>query len=400
MLVWQHDVALAWQALKESYAQQLLIWETRVAKGQQPYLPYTSGEFLLGANTFYLLFTLALYKYMKHRGEPFKCKPFRSILLLYNFTCVMLAGYVVWGIVYSATSVERKFVCNQTVIPGENDDDHAAFLAHVFWVFYAQKFWEFLDTWFFIMRMSFRQVTFLHVFHHCSINIVVGLILPFEFNGDMFLPILLNAFVHVLMYSHYLVSAVGLPTPWKPYLTSMQLLQFCLIAAQSSMSLTRGSSCGAPFFAKIIMVIYMASMLLLFGNFFLRSYVLKKPASSLGGVMKKPEPVQITKSHSGRVTLDSTGSADLMVPASFTGELLYQITPVGKPMPDLHVSREPSPEDSSFALAGGQAGMPVTWTITMLTLPASPPKSQCCSNLQDADAQWCCNSALQEKKAQ
>merc|ERR1719238_925444 len=138
----------------------------------------------------------------------------------------------------------RKFVCNTTITPGDKSDSgNAAFLAHVFWVFFAQKFWEFLDTWFFLLRMSFRQVTFLHVFHHCSINIVVGLILPFDFNGDMYLPILLNAFVHVLMYSHYLVSAIGLPTPWKPYLTSMLLTQFALIATQSAMSMSRGDAC-------------------------------------------------------------------------------------------------------------------------------------------------------------
>jgi len=393
---------LTWQAVKDSYAQQVVLWETRVAKGQQPYLPYTSGEFLLGANAFYLFFTLGLYLYMKRRGVAFKCKPFKSILLAYNFICVVLAGYVVWGIVYAAMSVERTFVCNPTIIPGGADDAHAKFLAHIFWVFYAQKFWEFLDTWFFIARMSFRQVTFLHVFHHCSINIVVGLILPFEFNGDMYLPILLNAFVHVLMYSHYLVSAIGLPTPWKPYLTSMQLIQFCLIATQSSMSLSRGNSCGAPYFAKILMVLYMGSMLALFGNFFLKSYVLKKPASSLGGVMKKPDPVQVTKAHSGRVTLDTNGAANVEIPASFTGELLYQITPIGKPMPDLHVSREPSAEEASFALAGGVPGMPVTWTITrVVTLhPESAPKSQCCANLQDADSQSCCSAPLPDKKAQ
>merc|ERR1719183_2690588 len=189
---------------------------------------------------------------------------------------------------YSARSVQRNFVCNRTAIPGEGDDDgHAGFLAHVFWVFYAQKFWEFLDTWFFIMRMSFRQVTFLHVFHHCSINIVVGMILPFEFNGDMYLPILLNAIVHVLMYSHYLVSALGLSTPWKPYLTSMQLLQFILIATQSAMSLSSGDTCGGPYFGKALLVAYMASMLLLFGNFFLHAYILKKPSTKFGGRVLK-----------------------------------------------------------------------------------------------------------------
>merc|ERR1719453_1744184 len=240
-----------------SYSEQLGLWEQRVAKGTQPAAPLTSIVFLVAANAFYLLFTLVLYLYMKSRPAPCSCRPFKSILLVYNFTCVVLAGYVVWGIARVLIHQPYNFVCNATVLPGSSEDaGYADFMAHVFWVFYAQKFWEFLDTWFFILRKSFRQVTFLHVFHHCSINIVVGLLLPFEFNGDMYLPILLNALVHVMMYSHYLVAALGMSTPWKPYLTSMQLLQFITIACQSTMSLMAGDGCGAPFFGKVLMVIY------------------------------------------------------------------------------------------------------------------------------------------------
>ena len=68
-------------------------------------------------------------------------------------------------------------------------------MAFIFWVFYAQKYWEFLDTWLFILRKSYRQVTFLHLFHHSSITIVVGSIVRFDFSGDMYLPVLLNAMV-------------------------------------------------------------------------------------------------------------------------------------------------------------------------------------------------------------
>jgi len=262
-------------------------------------------------------------------------------------------------------------------------------MAHLFWVFYAQKFWEFLDTWFFIMRKSFRQVTFLHVFHHCSINIVVGVILPYEFNGDMYLPILLNAIVHVLMYSHYLVAALGLSTPWKPYLTSMQLLQFVTIAIQSSMSLSRGDTCGSPYWGKLAMVAYMISMLVLFGNFFFHAYVLKKPTPSSVGVVKTPEPVQATRSHSGRAILDSNGNAIVELPGYFTNSSVhYQVTPIGRPMPNLHVSREPTEANCTFALSGGISNATVSWTVTkvvtLLQRPTEKPRlTTCCDNSQD-----------------
>jgi hypothetical protein len=186
----------------------------------------------------------------------------------------------------------------------------------------------------------------------------------------------------------------------------MQLIQFCLIAVQSSVSLYYGNSCGAPYFAKILMVTYMMSMLVLFGHFFFKSYIMKTPATSLGGVMKRPEPVQVTKTHCGRATLDSKGLADIVVPASFKGELVYQLTPIGAPMPGLHVSREPDAENSSFALAGGEPDRQVSWNITMIQtlFPDSSPKPHiCCAaldNNQDADGQSCCHIPLPSKKAQ
>ena len=65
-------------------------------------------------------------------------------------------------------------ICN----PISNEVEALAILP-VFIMFYLQKFFEFFDTWFFVLRKSARQVSFLHLFHHSSITIVVGFILPF-----------------------------------------------------------------------------------------------------------------------------------------------------------------------------------------------------------------------------
>jgi elongation of very long chain fatty acids protein 4 len=384
----------------KSYQHEQGLWEKRVSAGHQPDLPLTSVQFIAGVSSCYLAVTFLLHRYMKQRASPFQCRPFKQILLTYNFICVLLAGYVVWGIGYVLLTVpERKFVCNALVhADSDGEKFHASFLAKVFFVFYAQKFWEFLDTWFFLLRKSFRQVTFLHVFHHCSICVVVGLIIPFEFNGDMYLPIFLNALVHVLMYSHYLVSALGLSTPWKPYLTSMQLFQFMLIAIQSGMSLSRGDSCGAPYFAKVLMVVYMGSMLLLFGNFFLNAYVLKKPSAQFGGgVVKKMEPLQVTRSHSGRVILDGNGTARVELPSQFSGgELAYQVTPIGRPMPNLHISDEKQSDQAcTFTLSGGVPNKAVSWTVTMvLTILGEKPKPapSCCAPHDAAQDPSCCKS--------
>lgn len=371
-----------------SYRNEGVLLQDRIRSGSQPTLPLTSPVFLICANAFYLFFTWALHSYMKARAEPCRCAAFKNILLVYNFICVFLAGYVAVGIIYVFLQggLKTGFVCNSLMsVGGPEDNGYAGLLAHLFWVFYIQKFWEFFDTWFFILRKSFRQVTFLHFFHHSSINIVVGLILPFEHNGDMYLPILLNATVHVLMYSHYAVAALGFSTPWKPYLTSMQLMQFLTIATQSTMSMRRGDGCGSPFFAKWVMIIYMASMLALFGNFFFHSYILKKPAPSSTGVVKIPEPVQSTRSYSGRAVLDEDGDAIVDLPAFFAdGNVHYHVTPIGKPMPNLHVSREPIEANCSFALSGGISGAAVSWTVTKVVVMLQRPElTSCCDTSQE-----------------
>lgn len=88
-----------------------------------------------------------------------------------------------------------------------------------------------------LTRLAFRrQVTFLHVYHHSSITFVVGLIVPYSFSGDFYLPILLNSVVHVVMYSYYLLMVLKVPFPWKSMITIMQLVQFCLIMGQNILS--------------------------------------------------------------------------------------------------------------------------------------------------------------------
>ncbi len=140
-------------------------------------------------------------------------------------------------------------------------------------VYYAQKFLEFGDTLFFILRTRFRQLTLLHVYHHVSITLITALFLRYDVNGDNYLPAAANSFVHVLMYSHYLAAAFGVDTFWKKQLTSLQLVQFGGVLAQSAVAAWRGPACGFPEWLKAVMVAYQVSMLALFGAFFVNSYL-------------------------------------------------------------------------------------------------------------------------------
>ena len=45
-------------------------------------------------------------------------------------------------------------------------------MAAVLWVFYMSKILDFVDTVIIIVRRKWRQLSFLHVFHHVSIFLV------------------------------------------------------------------------------------------------------------------------------------------------------------------------------------------------------------------------------------
>jgi len=239
--------------------------------GIQPELPYTDNYSIMIGNGIYFGVSLVLYLIMSKRKEPFQLK---SIIAVYNVICVFLAGTVVYGIVKYKLVHPGTFACNAL-----DESPAGRELGWYIWLFYIQKYWEFFDTWFFLLRKSFRQITFLHMFHHSSITFVVGSIISYYYNGDMYLPVVLNGFVHVLMYSHYLVTAIGVKPWWRPYLTGLQLVQFLLIATQSAIGWASGPSCGFDY-AKALLIVYMGSMLALFGNFFVQSYMVKPKRSA------------------------------------------------------------------------------------------------------------------------
>ncbi len=69
--------------------------------------------------------------------------------------------------------------------------------------------------------------------------------------------------------------------------------------------------------------------------------------------------------YNGNVILDEDGEATVELPEYFEAlnrDFRYQLTPLGTPGPDLHISRKIS--GNSFAIAGGRPGMEVSWQVT------------------------------------
>ena len=120
----------------------------------------------------------------------------------------------------------------------------------------------------------------------------------------------------------------------------------------------------------MILIVYMGSMLVLFGNFFLNRYIYKSSKSGapskaaekwgLRGVIKAVEP-ESSRTYGGTVVLDNKGCAEVTLPEYFFSlnpaaqtELQYQLCPIGAAMPNVHVAREIGTGGAGGG--GGQAG--------------------------------------------
>eukprot|EP01059_Diplonema_ambulator_P028929 TRINITY_DN4795_c0_g1_i1.p1 TRINITY_DN4795_c0_g1~~TRINITY_DN4795_c0_g1_i1.p1 ORF type:complete len:259 (+),score=88.91 TRINITY_DN4795_c0_g1_i1:46-822(+) len=237
----------------------------RVSAYDRPLLKF---EEMVGMNVAYLVIVLFLRVVMSSDNiKAFDLKWFRAA---YNLACVILSGVSLYMVIVGFLSIDdHSLVCNNT------EQKVYPLMKDAVYVFYLSKFFEFTDTFIMCLRKKFNQVSFLHVYHHASISAVVWAYLHYTEGGDEYLAVALNSFIHVLMYSHYFVTTFGVSAPWKALLTSLQLTQFMLIFGQAFYALIH--HCGWPDFLNVLQITYMSTMLMLFGNFFMKSYVV--PAS-------------------------------------------------------------------------------------------------------------------------
>lgn len=133
---------------------------------------------------------------------------------------------------------------------------------------------ELLDTVFFVLRKNQHQVTFLHVYHHSVMVLWAFYYLKYAFGEQGVVVGFMNSFVHIIMYSYYMVAAIGPHMKkylwWKKYLTGLQLVQFCTMIVV--LAITSIMDCNVPKHVTIILSFLVVSFLALFSQFYVRSY--------------------------------------------------------------------------------------------------------------------------------
>jgi len=166
-------------------------------------------------------------KIMENR-KPFQLK---RTLIAYNLFQVVFSAWIFYEIGMSGWLTGRYSWRCQPV--DYSNHPNSIRMTHAAWWYYFSKFTEFMDTIFFILRKKFSHVTTLHVIHHGIMPMSVWFGVKFTPGGHSTFFGFLNTFVHIVMYTYYLLAAIGPQMQkylwWKKYLTTLQMVQFVLI---------------------------------------------------------------------------------------------------------------------------------------------------------------------------
>mmetsp|Transcript_13644 Transcript_13644/g.43087 ORF Transcript_13644/g.43087 Transcript_13644/m.43087 type:complete len:262 (+) Transcript_13644:31-816(+) len=186
----------------------------------------------------------------------------------YNIVQVQLCSYMCLEAMIVASRNGYNVVCNKF-------DPSSPPMANLLWLFYISKVLDFADTFFIIVGKKWKQLSFLHVYHHSTIFLFYWLNLHVNYDGDVYLTVLLNGFIHTVMYTYYFVSMHTKDIWWKKYLTLAQLTQFLCMNAQAIYILVTGCS-EAPPRVTAMYFAYIVSLFALFLQFYVASYTKPK----------------------------------------------------------------------------------------------------------------------------
>jgi len=156
-------------------------------------------------------------------------------------------------------------------------------VANLLWLFYVSKIWDFWDTIFIVIGKKWRQLSFLHVYHHFTIFLFYWINVNANYDADIFLTVLLNGFIHTVMYTYYFIcmhtkdpiTGKTIPIWWKSSLTLLQLFQFVTMMSQASYLLINQCE-NLSLRITGTYLVYILTLFYLFSQFFVSSYMKPK----------------------------------------------------------------------------------------------------------------------------
>uniref|UniRef100_H2YNX2 Elongation of very long chain fatty acids protein n=1 Tax=Ciona savignyi TaxID=51511 RepID=H2YNX2_CIOSA len=231
-----------------------------------------SQAFNLTSTLVYLFIVLLAGPWFMRNRKPFDL---RKPILVYNSVMVLVSAWLCYEFLAAGWATGYSFTCQQV---DYSNSPKALRMLRACYVYWFSKHIEFLDTYFFILRKKWQQVSVLHVFHHTIMAYTWWYGVKFSAGGLGTFHAPINSLVHVVMYFYYGVSALGPEYRkyiwWKKYLTAFQLVQFMTIFVHI-MNIMLFQNCEYPLVLKYIVLSYCVSFIILFSNFWIQNYTKK-----------------------------------------------------------------------------------------------------------------------------
>ncbi|XP_018803793.1 PREDICTED: elongation of very long chain fatty acids protein 4-like [Bactrocera latifrons] len=240
------------------------------------FLPYNGAmlPYLL-ITVFYVLFVFKIGPFFMRKRQPYNL---RSVLRYYNI------GQIIYNTVISSLGIYLYLIKAPlaltciTILPTGHPLKNIEGLMSALYV--VNKFIDYFDTIFFVLRKSYKQVTFLHVYHHIMISSLSLIYMRYSGGGGHAVTVgILNSFVHAVMYAYYLVSATHPEMEnslwWKKYVTKLQLIQFVVLFVHQMWPLVVQTDCDYPKFLLLLSCSQAIFMIYLFSSFYIRTYIIR-----------------------------------------------------------------------------------------------------------------------------
>ncbi|XP_049816725.1 elongation of very long chain fatty acids protein AAEL008004-like [Schistocerca nitens] len=225
---------------------------------------------LLALLSCYLYFSVVWGpRYMSSR-KPFDLKP---VIVAYN--CFQIVASFLIFISLVLLSWRRKITLGCEVTDYSNHPDSVK-LVSVFWYGMIVRMADLTETAIFVLRKKFLQASFLHLYHHTTSLLLSWSVAKYTAGGVCVFPLMVNSLVHTVMYTYYLLSAIGALTAtetvlhWKRRLTTFQMVQFVILIIHS-MNMIH-PDCPVP---RVLFYLHFPNLVMnfyLFYGFYQRAY--------------------------------------------------------------------------------------------------------------------------------
>uniref|UniRef100_A0A182UI04 Elongation of very long chain fatty acids protein n=1 Tax=Anopheles melas TaxID=34690 RepID=A0A182UI04_9DIPT len=228
------------------------------------------GAAILGL---YLMFVLKWGpKWMENR-KPFQID---TIIKYYNLIQVVLCAFLFIEGFRLGYLRGYSFLC-QPVDYSPTEIPIA--IARRCYYYFLVKVLDLLDTIFFVLRKKQNQVSFLHVYHHTGMVMLVWSGVKWFPGGHGVFMGFINSFVHVVMYAYYFLTSANPKYKnnlwWKKYITQLQIIQFGMIFLQWFVLLFQ-PNCTFPKWPLFVILPQNLFMFCLFLDFYYQAYIKKK----------------------------------------------------------------------------------------------------------------------------